>query len=154
MANIWSNKLRQVYQRTADEADAAALDIADDAVKCSPTLIAAVEESRLQIPKRDRLISFLQQMADGPNQTEVVGLFLHGLALKPHLGGSNVAVPDALLAFCYHFHTDRKYTNEWAVFRPQAEKTLCAAFVSMRNTGVLPQLFWRSTGRRQQWFVI
>ena len=73
---------------------------------------------------------------------QVVGLFLHGLELKPHLGGSHFPVLDVLLAFCDHFHTDRKYTNEWAVFRPQADKTFCAAFVSMKNKGVLPQLFW------------
>ena len=139
---IWSDKLRQVYQRASDEDGAAALDIADDAVKCSPTLFAAVDESRLQIPKRDKLISFLQQMADGPNQTEVVGLFLHALELKPHLGVSHFAVLDSLLGFCDQFHTDRKFTAEWAVFRPQADKTLCAAFVFMKNKGVLPQLFW------------
>ena len=34
---IRSDKLRQVYQRASDEDGAAALDIADDAVKCSPT---------------------------------------------------------------------------------------------------------------------
>lgn len=62
------------------------LDIRDESLTCSPSLLEAVRASRTSA-SRERLNQWLQT-AGAPNQTELVGLLSHLLELRPWLGGS------------------------------------------------------------------
>ena len=76
------------------------LEIADESVQISVPLFHAVDQSRLTIPQRDKLVQWLKSCKKDPNQSEIVGLLSHGLELKPLLGeGHLIFLQQILLLF-------------------------------------------------------
>ena len=87
MGSKWILGLRKCYQRSED-GTADALDVADETVTVAPSLYEAVDASRSQMADRTKLIAWMQKQQIPPNQTEMCGIYLHGLELKPWMAGT------------------------------------------------------------------
>jgi hypothetical protein len=130
---VYFTNLRKMYE--CHGPDESALDIKDESLPISPQLFAAVDASRAAVPNRDKLIQFCQMAAKPPNQSEVVGLFLHGLELKPWLGGSHVAALLEIARYIRKFTLDELFKEEWRAFSQQVDKTLVQAYSTMKSKG-------------------
>lgn len=53
----------------------------DESLDVNPALLAAVDAGRAVVPNRDRLVQYCQMVVKAPDQSEIVGLFLHVLEL-------------------------------------------------------------------------
>lgn len=126
-------ELRDSYQRKDDGEDDA-LDIKDENAPINRVMFAAVDASRTG-GGRDKLIQFCHVSKLPPNQTEVVGLFLHVLELKPHLGGSHQEALVAILRYVQRFTLDEMYPGEFRAVRHKLDECMVQAFTNHKNKG-------------------
>lgn len=84
-------------QYSAARADTSALEPKSDDCPIGERLIAVVHAPRSHGGSKQLLLQYMQTVAVEPNQSEICGLFAHGLELKPHLGGGHLL---ALMGLC------------------------------------------------------
>lgn len=130
---VYFANLRKQYERQS-QGDGA-LDVLDDTLPISPLLFAAVDASRAAVPSRDKLVQYCQVTQVIPNQSEVVGLFLHGLELKPWLGGSHVAALLEITRLIKRFNLQNAFKDEFSAFSDQVDRTLMQVYSAMKSKG-------------------
>lgn len=136
---VYFADLRKRYE--AQSTDDSVLEVKDDTLPISPQLYAAVDASRAAVPNRDKLIQFFQMSPTALSQSELVGILLHALELKPWLGGSHTTTLLECIRYIKRFNTIERFKDEYAAFAPQVDKTLVSLFGAMKSKGFKTQQF-------------
>lgn len=104
-------------------------------------LYQAVDASRAAVPNRDRLIQYCQVTPTEPNHSEMVGLYLHALELKPWLGGSHAPALLEVIKLVVRFKLADKHPEEFKALLPQVDRTLTHVYSQLKTKGFRPSQF-------------
>ena len=119
-----------------------ALEVKDHTEVPNDKLLTAVREARQSAPQRSGLYDWLSNYGDDLLQSEMVGLGRFFLELKPWSSDQNLKLSVAMLRFWVRVDAETTYPEEMTAIRGHIDKTLVAAWSSMKSANIKVPVFW------------
>lgn len=104
-------------------------------------LLSAVKLARQNVPQRGDLYDYLET-GPAPKQSEMVGLARFFMELKPWVSDANLKMACAVVKYWLRVNADTTFHEEMEVVRPMIDKTLVAAWTSMKAANISMPVFW------------
>ena len=125
MGRLYYNQLRMMY--ASAEHPLKQLTIKDPNKDVQPELFQAMLASKKTPPQRQPMLQLLQNMADSPNQSEVVGTFRWMIGLSPTVSSEQYQGIIQTLRWVTRLNIQQVCKDEIAICKPHFEQGLLQA---------------------------